>query len=577
MMESEAFASSRLRGKTASLRFGIMCNGPVFQQWQANAILELKKCGHQPALLVIDGRVAPKPSLFSRLLKKNWGTVLFTSLENRIFKPPAKNPVDLQAELQECETLVCHVQQKGFSEYFQPAELEIIRARQLDFILRFGFSIVRGEVLSAARFGIWSFHHDDEMRYRGGPAGFWEIFNGDPVSGVIMQRLTDKLDGGILLKKGYLKTVMHSYRANVEQLLAVSSSWPARVADELALNPDLHITAQASKTDAPIFKVPGNLNMLKFILLLIRNRVRFYYRDLFAAEFWNIGVIEKPIHEVALGGEKLRKEEITWFPAAKQSRYLADPAGFMEGGKLHILAEDYSYARQKAGISEFVMENAPVGVGEPVRVIETEHHVSYPYVIEHSGEVYCLPESCQSSGIALYRREQGSATFKKHRTLLDNVEAVDPTLLLYNGAWWLFFTGRKHSNTHLYLYYSPDLDGAFQPHRLNPVKTDVRSARPAGTPFVHEGFLYRPAQDCSVTYGGRVALNRVLVLNEDNFSEETVRHVEPVRGSAYGKALHTLSGVGDYTLVDGKKYKFNRHFFWSQLRKKMNRKDPRNV
>ncbi len=45
------------------------------------------------------------------------------------------------------------------------------------------------------------------------------------------------------------------------------------------------------------------------------------------------------------------------------------------------------------------------------------------------------------------------------------------------------------------------LEGPWEPHRRNPVKCDVRGSRPAGTPFVHGGELYRPAQDGSKRYG----------------------------------------------------------------------------
>ncbi len=40
-------------------------------------------------------------------------------------------------------------------------------------------------------------------------------------------------------------------------------------------------------------------------------------------------------------------------------------------------------------------------------------------------------------------------------------------------------------------------------HARNPVKTDARSARPGGTPFVVDGVLYRPGQDSMV---GRTAV-----------------------------------------------------------------------
>jgi hypothetical protein len=163
------------------------------------------------------------------------------------------------------------------------------------------------------------------------------------------------------------------------------------------------------------------------------------------------------------------------------------------------------------------------------------------------------------------------------KILVADVEGVDPTLFFYNGLWWLFFTGKQYSTTHLFIYYSDQLAGDYQPHAGNPVKIDVRSARPAGTPFIHNGTLYRPAQDCSVTYGGRVAVNKVLKLSSSEFDELPVGFVTPVAGSKYNNGLHTVSGVGEYSLIDGKHYRFNRHFFMRQLRSKLKIKGSGNV
>jgi hypothetical protein len=81
----------------------------------------------------------------------------------------------------------------------------------------------------------------------------------------------------------------------------------------------------------------------------------------------------------------------------------------------------------------------------------------------------------------------------------------------------------------------------------------VRSARPGGTPFHHDGALYRPAQDCSVTYGGRIVINRVLRLSPTAFEEEPVSTVEPDPDGPFPDGLHTLSSLGNVTLVDGKR------------------------
>ena len=65
--------------------------------------------------------------------------------------------------------------------------------------------------------------------------------------------------------------------------------------------------------------------------------------------------------------------------------------------------------------------------------------------------------------------------------------------------------------------------------------------RPAGgTPFVSAGKLYRPSQDDSHGYGGRVVVNEVEVLTPRAFAERPVRWIEPPHGSPYRDGLHAV-------------------------------------
>lgn len=553
--------------KIYPLQFAVMCNGTAFQKWQADAIQELRSHGHKLILLIRDARSMPDRKLPKRKPKKKFRTLLFSFLENRMFKPEAREMVDLSAELEGIITLPCGIRTKGCSEYFYDPEVEAIKTFNLDFILRFGFGILRGDILNAAKFGVWSFHHDDEMAYRGGPAGFWEIMNNDNVNGAILQRLTNRLDAGMILRKGYLKTVHHSYKGNINQLLSISSSWPARVADEITRFPaDFQ---ELSPTDAPIYKIPDNLTMIRFLFKLFFNRVRFYYKELVAAEVWNVGLIRKPVHEVALEGARLKSSDIQWLRHFGETKYLADPFGFIERRKLHIMVEDYSYSKQKASISEIIYDLSRDSFSVPIRVIEEDEHLSYPCIVEDDGNIYCIPESYRAAQIVLYRRNYSEEAFMEETVLLSGIEAVDPTIFSHNGLWWLLFTTKKFSTTHLFVYYAEKITGPFLPHLRNPVKIDIRSARPGGFPFYYEGNLYRPAQDCSLTYGGSIVINRIVRLTPDEFTEEIVNRIGPVKGTPFDKGLHTLSGVGNFTLIDGKKYRINRFFFMSQMSEKL--------
>lgn len=548
------------------LRFGVLSSGTKFHFWQIESIRKLLGSGHQLVLLIQDDR-NPGPRTNKKRFIKYFSKNLLFHLFDRFFLTPAENKIlDLHPKMPDAIILNCKVDKKGHSEYFNSEDVEKIRSYNLDFILRFGFNIIRGEILSAAKYGIWSFHHDDERKYRGGPPGFWEIYFKDPVSGAILQRLTNKLDNGIILKKGFLRTIKNSYTQNLNQMLAMTSSWPVLVADEIIRNG--YKPEPSEESYAPVYRIPGNGKMMVFLFRLWWNKLIYHYWDLFRPEAWNVGLVKHPIHEIGLNHVTLRPEDILWLRIFAKTNYLADPAGFIEENKLHILVEDYNYSKSRATISEIIWDPPRNSFSAPIRIIEGKKHLSYPFIVEFQKVIYCIPESYQDGNIGLYKRNFSEEAFIEDHVLLENVDAIDPTLFFFEKRWWLFFTSREFSRSHLYIYYSDSLTGRYEPHTKNPVKMDVRSSRPAGTPFIHEGILYRPAQDCSKTYGGRVAVNKVVTLTPSEFEEFPVHYVTPVQGTRHSKGLHTLSSVGEYTLIDGKLYRFNWYHFINRLRNK---------
>lgn len=551
------------------LKFAVLSNGTIFQHWQADAIRKLITGGHQLVLLIRDDREYVPGSLLPKLRKYTGPRSLFNLL-NRFFCHPASwKPVDLQSELNNIEVLSSIVEKRGHAEYFDPGDIEKIESYNLDFILRFGFNILRGPILTSAKYGIWSFHHDDEQKYRGGPPGFWEVYYRDPVNAAMMQRLTDKLDNGIILKKGFLRTVRHSYSGNLDQLLRTSSSWPLLVANDIVrrgYNPEPWLDSSA-----PVYKIPGNISMILFLCRLLWSKLIFHYWDLFRPEVWNVGIVKRPIYEIALGNPEIRNEDVTWLREISSISYLADPAGFEEDNKMHILVEDFNYVKRSASISEVIWDQPRNSFSVPIRIIEGKNHLSYPFIVQYQKVIYCVPESFTEGNIELYKRNFSEEDFVEDQILLKNVNAVDPTLINFDNRWWLFFTVKEYSRSHLYIYFSNQFFGTYKPHPMNPVKIDVRSARPAGTPFIYDGVLYRPAQDCSITYGGRVIINKVTRLTTEEFEETFVRFIEPVKCSHYSKGLHTLSAVGNHTLIDGKNFRFNWYHFTHRFNFKIDR------
>jgi len=112
------------------------------------------------------------------------------------------------------------------------------------------------------------------MRYRGGPSAFWEIHRGDPHTGVILQRLTQRLDGGVVLRKRVFDTVLHSYTRNRDVGLFGGAALPAEVCRDLLAGKDEYLDGAPSASTAPIFHAPSNREMLRFAVTLGRNYLR---------------------------------------------------------------------------------------------------------------------------------------------------------------------------------------------------------------------------------------------------------------------------------------------------------------
>jgi hypothetical protein len=264
-----------------------MCTGTTFAAWEAECLERLVGLENtRLALLIIDKRVQtpnvrrrPVDRVRSLLRSDCMVWLLYERLlvDGRC---KALEPVDWSSRLRGVPAVGCDVTRQGrFSEYFRASDIGIISGYNLDFILRFGFGIVRGEILQVARYGVWSFHHDDEMRYRGGPAAFWEIYQGDPYTGVVLQRLTERLDGGVVLRKRAFETVLYSYTRNRDVGLLGGAAWPAEVCRDLLAGKDAYLAGPPSTSTAPLFHAPSNREMLQFAMTLCRNYVRYCVRS----------------------------------------------------------------------------------------------------------------------------------------------------------------------------------------------------------------------------------------------------------------------------------------------------------
>ena len=83
--------------------------------------------------------------------------------------------------------------------------------KKVNLVIKFGMNLLKvDQKLNSVPF--LSFHHGNPSKYRGRPAGFYEILNGEKTVGIIVQELTNKLDAGKVLAFAESKIVKFSYK-----------------------------------------------------------------------------------------------------------------------------------------------------------------------------------------------------------------------------------------------------------------------------------------------------------------------------------------------------------------------------
>jgi hypothetical protein len=279
---------------------------------------------------------------------------------------------------------------------------------------------------------------------------------------------------------------------------------------------------------------------------------RLLYRTIFRRDLYNVGLVHAPIHRFL---EPDWAPEIHWLPNQPRSgTFIADPFGIEFKGNRYLLCEYFDYREPMGRIVGSEIKDS-ILVGALQDVIVGSCHMSYPFLFTHGEELFCIPETSRANEVALFKIEAFPSRWRKQSVLLQ-LDAVDPSITHYGGRWWLFYGVRSTNGAELFVSHADSPYGPWLPHAKQPIKRDPGSSRPGGTPFVHMGRLYRPAQDCSEVYGRRLVINEVLVLSPTDFEERVAAVVEPDKNGPYPHGLHTLSAFGNMTLVDGKREQF---------------------
>lgn len=555
------------------LRIGVLLDDFSLPRCFAEVIDHIQKSNFATIELVIihvQANASPVPRHRSKWLvlwdllsdpkrRANLGFAIYQNLDHQYFLG-VNDPlalVDCREALSGIESIKIRPRETGFVHRFDPSDIEEIRNRNLDVILRFGFNILKGDVLTVARHGIWSYHHGDNEYYRGGPPYFWELYEESKLSGVTLQVLTEDLDAGYVLAKAKFSTVQGSLSTIQNRFtpywgvthLVIQKLWQLHNYGWEYLE-KRSIPNKLYQGMRKIYRTPKNWELLKWLVpslagKIVRRLARLASPDKIA--LWRLALRLRSQRLLYQTGD-VNGSTFKWLTPPR-GHFHADPFLIEHDGRTWMFFEDYIYAESKAAIvCREVLQSGEVG--EIRTVLKRPYHLSYPFVFKHDANYYLIPESASNGTVELYR-----ATDFPHKWVLEKVlyrgKAVDTTVYFDSGTFWFFTTLQAPAGDGmcLCLFHSDRIDGEWRWHPSNPVSMDVQDSRCGGRVFRQGRMLVRVSQDCSGRYGSSFSFREILTLTKTDYKEILLQTVAPWSESFSG--THTYDYCSKIEVIDG--------------------------
>ncbi len=437
--------------------------------------------------------------------------------------------------------------------WLPPEAVAELQRLDLDVILRFCSALPRGEVLHAARHGVWSYHFGADRDARGATPFFQQVASGAPTRDVLLEVLAAPPAPSLMLCRSTFGSHGNLFLAHYRQVAVWETThfvlWKLHDLHELGWD---HLRAQAlalASEPAPL-RPPTPGEMVRFlaprVTSAVTNRIR---GDAAVANRWKIG-LRRGATPFGSTPDTTSLEGFRWIETPPGHLW-ADPFLVEQGGAQLIFFEDYDDQTNYAVIR--VAEVQPdCTLGPPRVALDLGFHLSFPFVFEHDGEMFMLPESLADGTLTLYRAQRFPDAWV-HEKVLFRGNAADTTVWREDGRFYFFTTlhDRDDRGVKTMLFVADSLTGAWRLHRENPVSSDVRHARNGGAVFRRGGRLFRPSQNGGPSYGYGLNLEEIVELSEDRYVERPWCTVGPEALPFAAMGVHTYNTAGDLETIDG--------------------------
>lgn len=419
---------------------------------------------------------------------------LFT-LKNSLTK---RIPINLeQTEVVNFESIY-----KGAWQSLPKEVYDALEQGSVDVVIKFGMSLLRlDEHQKMPPF--LSYHHGNPSKYRGRPAGFYEILNGEKSTGIIVQSLSNKVDAGEIYAYAESKVVNYSYKKTALNFYSNSAPLLNKAIVNLA-----NQTTIRMNVDGKNYRLPSNYKVISFLILLCSNAIKKVFYGLFFEKRWNIAT--SPNSLSLTKSEELSSQLFKEIPIQTKYNFYADPFYSEDGEKIRLEALD-----KRTGLGDILEVETENYAYQSVFL--SGEHFSYPCSFLHEGEEYLLPEVASHS--APYLIAANKMDEKYYLKGLEDKRILDATLHQKDGKAYLFFGENKTAHTVLNLWVADSPFGEFKPHPMNPVVISPLVARMGGKIMTHKDKALRFGQNNSGEYGESISIMQITALSEQVYNE----------------------------------------------------------
>lgn len=529
----------------APLRLLLVTQGKAIPHWLVRCMEEVEQSRAATVVLVLQvlGDDRRRAGNFGQQLRQVLFR-LYKHFDRHLFRrcPDALAPISVPSALPN----------RPIVAWTHPPDAPLARRLQqerVDVVLDPFSLLADGSLAEVARYGVWStaFGRSGDPRTQAAP-GFWEVIDGTPGTETRLCIRGNGFDKTLSLYISVAPTDRRSLSRSQNHIYWKIAAALARKIQLLWEDSEAFRERLKAATPFDVARGPsaaaGNVDVVRACAVLVRRYASDKWRDARYQEQWALAY--------QLGVDTPLRIETLQTLLPPRDRFWADPFPVRVGNEYYIFHEELLFASGKGSIVVTVLDDTARPVAPCLPVLQKDCHLSYPFVFQWDGDFFMIPETAARHQVELYRCVGFPSHWKLERVLLAGLRAFDSTLAFVSGRWWLFANVAAYgagSMDELHVFHADSPLGPWTPRRNNPVKSDVRSARPAGRIFERHGQYYRPAQDCSRHYGYAVSINRILQLDPETYAEVEVDKILP-NWAPHVVGVHTFNPAGGMTVID---------------------------